>query len=42
MMKTNETKQAELAIRELSAEELKQAGGAGIIMHDRTGVIVHD
>jgi hypothetical protein len=41
MTKTEKTPKAEPAIRELSAEEMKQAAG-GAVLHERRGVVVHE
>jgi hypothetical protein len=42
MTKTNQTPNAEPAIRELSTEELMQASGAGVAMPDRRGIVIHE
>jgi hypothetical protein len=42
MTKQTDTKQAEPAIRELTAEELMQASGAGVVVNDLKGIVIHD
>jgi hypothetical protein len=42
MTKTEKTPKAEPAIRVLSLEEMKQAAGGGVVVHERRGVVVHD
>ena len=42
MSKAHETPKSEPAIRELSIEELMQASGAGVVVNDRKGIVIHD
>jgi hypothetical protein len=42
MTKTQTTPKAEPAIRVLSVEEMKQASGAGSVMVERRGIVIHD